>query len=106
MESRTISCSECTEPTLRILWSKLTALRTPSSTTNPRTLLRVAPTILKQSLVACQHGIVDLDSLKDALSYFLQELLSFTLPGVLRWLMGEIERTPSVQGVLLPDVAP
>ncbi|GAA5931433.1 hypothetical protein JCM1841_001666 [Sporobolomyces salmonicolor] len=62
--------------------------------TNPRTLLRVAPTILKQSLVACQAGIVDLDSLKDALSYFLQELLSFTLPGVLRWLIGEIARTP------------
>ncbi|GAA5910058.1 hypothetical protein JCM5296_007009 [Sporobolomyces johnsonii] len=62
--------------------------------TNPRTLLRVAPTILKQSLVACQAGIVDLDSLKDALSYFLQELLSFTLPGVLRWLVGEIARTP------------
>ncbi|GAA5953116.1 hypothetical protein JCM3765_007417 [Sporobolomyces pararoseus] len=62
--------------------------------TNPRTLLRIAPTILKQSLVACQDGVVDLDSLKDALSYFLQELLSFTLPGVLQWLMGEIERTP------------
>lgn len=64
------------------------------SATNPRTLLRVAPTILKQSLVACQNGVVDLDSLKDALSYFLQELLSFTLPGVLQWLIGEIERTP------------
>ncbi|GAA6058794.1 hypothetical protein JCM10212_001910 [Sporobolomyces blumeae] len=62
--------------------------------TNPRTLLRVAPTILKQSLVACQSGAVDLDSLKDALSYFLQELLSFTLPGVLAWLISEIERTP------------
>ncbi|GAA5934844.1 uncharacterized protein JCM15063_003082 [Sporobolomyces koalae] len=62
--------------------------------TNPRTLLRIAPTILKQSLVACQHGAVDLESLKDALSYFLQELLSFTLPGVLHWLIGEIERTP------------
>ncbi|GAA6007017.1 hypothetical protein JCM11491_001479 [Sporobolomyces phaffii] len=62
--------------------------------TNPRTLLRIAPTILKQSLVACQNGIVDLDSVKDALSYFLQELLSFTLPGVLQWLIGEIERTP------------
>ncbi|GAA5876534.1 hypothetical protein JCM16303_003571 [Sporobolomyces ruberrimus] len=62
--------------------------------TNPRTLLKIAPTILKQSLVACQNGAVDLDSLKDALSYFLQELLSFTLPGVLQWLIGEIERTP------------
>ncbi|GAA6036533.1 hypothetical protein JCM8097_003551 [Rhodosporidiobolus ruineniae] len=63
--------------------------------TNPRTLLRVAPTILKQSLMACQVGVVDLDNLRDALSYFLQELLRFTLPGVLRWLIEEIGRTPS-----------
>ncbi|GAA5825995.1 hypothetical protein JCM11251_000082 [Rhodosporidiobolus azoricus] len=58
--------------------------------TNPRTLLRVAPTILKQSLMACQAGVVDLDNLRDALSYFLQELLRFTLPGVLKWLIDEI----------------
>ncbi|GAA5903605.1 hypothetical protein JCM6882_002999 [Rhodosporidiobolus microsporus] len=62
--------------------------------TNPRTLLRVTPTILKQSLMACQAGVVDLDNLRDALSYFLQELLRFTLPGVLRWLIEEIGRTP------------
>ncbi|BGP00452.1 hypothetical protein JCM10021v2_004137 [Rhodotorula toruloides] len=62
--------------------------------TNPRTLLRVAPTILKQSLKARQAGIVDMDSLRDALSYFLQELLRFTLPGVLKWLIAEIEQTP------------
>ncbi|BGP34437.1 hypothetical protein JCM10296v2_006257 [Rhodotorula toruloides] len=62
--------------------------------TNPRTLLRVAPTILKQSLMARKAGIVDMDSLRDALSYFLQELLRFTLPGVLKWLIAEIEQTP------------
>ncbi|GAA5948530.1 hypothetical protein JCM3775_004170, partial [Rhodotorula graminis] len=61
--------------------------------TNPRTLLRVAPTILKQSLLARHAGVVDLDSLRDALSYFLQELLRFTLPGVLLWLVEEVERT-------------
>jgi len=66
------------------------------SATNPRTLLRVAPTILKQSLMARQAGVVDLDSLRDALSYFLQELLRFTLPGVLLWLVEEVERTPYV----------
>ncbi|GAA6007271.1 hypothetical protein JCM10207_001566 [Rhodosporidiobolus poonsookiae] len=62
--------------------------------TNPRTLLRVAPTILKQSLMACHAGVVDLDVLRDALSYFLQELLQFTLPGALGWLIEEVERTP------------
>lgn len=70
-------------------------LRTCSAT-NPRTLLRVAPTILKQSLMACQAGVVDLDNLRDALSYFLQELLRFTLPGVLLWLIEKLGRTPCV----------
>ncbi|ORY69177.1 mediator complex subunit Med5-domain-containing protein [Leucosporidium creatinivorum] len=62
--------------------------------TNPRVLLRVAPTICKQSLVACQAGVIDLDTLREGLSYFLQELLSFTLPGVVHWLVDEIGRTP------------
>jgi mediator of RNA polymerase II transcription subunit 5 len=56
----------------------------------------VAPTICKQSLVACQAGVIDLDTLREGLSYFLQELLSFTLPGVVHWLVGEIGRTPCV----------
>ncbi|BGP26781.1 hypothetical protein JCM10295v2_005741 [Rhodotorula toruloides] len=68
--------------------------------TNPRTLLRVAPTILKQSLKARQTGIVDMDSLRDALSYFLQELLRFTLPGVLKWLIAEIEQTTAMLDLL------
>ncbi|GAA5864302.1 hypothetical protein JCM3774_002745 [Rhodotorula dairenensis] len=61
--------------------------------TNPKVLLKVAPTILKQSLMACRAAVVDQDSLRDALSYFLQELLRFTLPGVLVWLLTEIEQT-------------
>ncbi|GAA5892443.1 hypothetical protein JCM8208_005823 [Rhodotorula glutinis] len=73
--------------------------------TNPRTLLRVAPTILKQSLMARQAGVVDLDSLRDALSYFLQELLRFTLPGVLLWLVEEVERTSaSPQQLAMLDI--
>lgn len=63
------------------------------SSTNPRVLLRVAPTILKQSLAAVQAGVIDGSTLREGLSYFLQELLSFTLPQVIRWLVGEIGRT-------------
>lgn len=76
--------------------------RRPNSNTNPRTLLRVAPTIVKQSLCACQAGVIDLDTLREGLSYFLQELLSFTLPGVVWWLAGEIERTPCNLSLLSP----
>ena len=43
--------------------------------------------------MACRAAVVDQDSLRDALSYFLQELLRFTLPGVLVWLLTEIEQT-------------
>lgn len=64
------------------------------SSTNPRVLLRVAPTICQQSLAACEAGVIDLDTLKEGLQYFLQDLLSFTLPGVIRWLTKEIVRTP------------
>lgn len=53
----------------------------------------MAPTICHQSLVACEAGVIDLDTLKEGLQYFLQDLLSFTLPGVIRWLAREIERT-------------
>lgn len=63
-----------------------------SSSTDPRVLLRIAPTICKQSFAACQAGVIDLDTLREGISYFLQELLSFTLPGVLRWLIAEIMR--------------
>ncbi|KAM0786614.1 hypothetical protein ACM66B_002067 [Microbotryomycetes sp. NB124-2] len=64
------------------------------STTNPQTLLYVAPTICKQALAACNVGVIDEDTLWNSLSFFLQDLLSFTLPGVLLWLVDEILRTP------------
>ncbi|SCV74949.1 BQ2448_7978 [Microbotryum intermedium] len=63
--------------------------------TNPRTLLKVLPTVAKQSLAACHAGVIDSEQLRDGLSFLLQSLLSFTLPGVLKWLVGEIERTPT-----------
>jgi len=61
--------------------------------TKPHLLLRVAPTICKQFLAAFGAGVIDIDSLRDACAYFHQDLLSFTLPGVIHWLTGEIRRT-------------
>ncbi len=40
------------------------------------------------------HGVIDLETLRGGLSYFLQDLLSFTLPGALAWLLAEIVRVP------------
>ncbi|SPO23767.1 probable Mediator of RNA polymerase II transcription subunit 5 [Ustilago trichophora] len=60
----------------------------------PTTLLRLSPLLFSQSISACQHGIIDLETLRGGLSYFLQDLLSFALPGALIWLLSEITRVP------------
>lgn len=60
----------------------------------PTTLLRLAPLLFAQSIGACVHGVIDLETLRGGLSYFLQDLLSFTLPGALAWLLAEIVRVP------------
>ncbi|EST05232.1 hypothetical protein PSEUBRA_005498 [Kalmanozyma brasiliensis GHG001] len=60
----------------------------------PTTLLRLSPLLFSQSISACQHGVIDLETLRGGLSYFLQDLLSFALPSALVWLLGEIVRTP------------
>ncbi|SPO24470.1 probable Mediator of RNA polymerase II transcription subunit 5 [Ustilago trichophora] len=65
----------------------------------PTTLLRLSPLLFSQSITACQHGIIDLETLRGGLSYFLQDLLSFALPGALTWLLSEITRVP-IQPIL------
>lgn len=60
----------------------------------PTTLLRLSPLLFSQSISACQHGVIDLETLRGGLSYFLQDLLSYALPSALAWLLGEITRTP------------
>lgn len=65
----------------------------------PTLLLRLSPLLFSQSISACQHGLIDLETLRGGLSYFLQDLLSFALPGALIWLLGEITRVP-VQPIL------
>ncbi|KAJ9479433.1 Mediator of RNA polymerase II transcription subunit 5 [Pseudozyma hubeiensis] len=65
-----------------------------TSASPPTTLLRLSPLLFSQSISACQYGIIDLETLRGGLSYFLQDLLSFALPGALIWLLSEITRTP------------
>ncbi|SNX83749.1 related to Mediator of RNA polymerase II transcription subunit 5 [Melanopsichium pennsylvanicum] len=64
------------------------------SASPPTTLLRLSPLLFSQSISACQYGVIDLETLRGGLSYFLQDLLSFALPGALIWLLGEITRAP------------
>ncbi|PWN89161.1 Med5-domain-containing protein [Acaromyces ingoldii] len=74
---------------------------------SPQFLLRMAPTLLSQSVHACISGVIDMDTLRGGLSYFLQDLLSFTLPGALRWLVSDIEliTSSSLEGPFTPSKA-
>lgn len=65
--------------------------------TDPRVLLRVAPTICQQMLVACELGVVDRTALNEGVQYFINPFFNFTLPGVVRWLVAEIGRTEQGQ---------
>ncbi|KDN36557.1 hypothetical protein K437DRAFT_276776 [Tilletiaria anomala UBC 951] len=62
----------------------------------PRTLLLLAPTLFAQSIATCRSGLIDLELLRNGLTYFLEDPLSYTLPGALLWLLDEIQRTPLI----------
>jgi mediator of RNA polymerase II transcription subunit 5 len=54
--------------------------------TGPIGFLGLAATIVEQSLQAWQMGIIDTDNLLGGLSYFTQDLLNFSLPGIIAYL--------------------
>lgn len=62
----------------------------------PRILIKLAPTLLHQSILAAEQGVIDVEMLKGGCSFFLQDLLSYTLPSGLVWLMRDLERIGGV----------
>jgi hypothetical protein len=60
-------------------------------TTSPFDLLRLAPTIVNQAVLAVEASIISSQTLKEALSYLSQDLLSFTLPNVITALLQQCE---------------
>lgn len=58
----------------------------------PRILLKLSPVLFSQSITAAELSIIDAEMLRNGLSFFLQDLLSYTLPGALDWLMEELRR--------------
>jgi len=62
------------------------------SGTHPQQLLRLAPTIVYQCVLACSAGVIDLETLKDGCSYLTQEMLRFTIPSVVLSLVAEVKR--------------
>ncbi|PWY99482.1 Med5-domain-containing protein [Testicularia cyperi] len=63
---------------------------------SPKTLLKLSPLLFSQSITACIYGVIDLETLRGGLSYFLQDLLSYALPGALNWLLREVLRVPLI----------
>lgn len=59
---------------------------------SPQLLLRITPTIFAQVITAAVNEVIDGETLRSGLTYFLQGLLSYTLPGALCSLLQDIER--------------
>lgn len=58
----------------------------------PRLMIKLAPTLFDQAITAAQLDVIEEESLRNGLSLFLQDLLSFALPGALTWLMEELRK--------------
>lgn len=53
----------------------------------------MAPTMCEQAILACDAGVLDLQTLRDGLSFFLQDMLKFCLPSIVGFLVRAIART-------------
>ncbi|KAI9060164.1 hypothetical protein FKP32DRAFT_1633045 [Trametes sanguinea] len=80
-------------------WTK--ALFDPSSegiednilrATHPKVLLRIAPALFSHAIAQCTERKMDKEVLNNGISYFLGPLLNWTLAGVIRYLLSEIQR--------------
>lgn len=76
-------------------------------------LYTLVPTIFSQAVVACSSKIIDVDTLKGGLEYFLQPFLLPSLLGAFRWICDTLWRKPTsitktilfiVQILLLSDL--
>lgn len=63
--------------------------------TAPRVMLALAPTIVHQSMMAMENGIIDQETLLNGLSYFCQDFLTFALPAIISYLA--LRPQPSLQ---------
>jgi hypothetical protein len=63
-----------------------------SSQTPPSTLLRLAATLVSQSILAYQRQKLSKETFLPGLSYFSQPLLSWAVVGIIHWITREIRR--------------
>lgn len=67
--------------------------------TDPRIFFTISASIFKQSFDALRSGLIDLQTFREGLSYFEQELLiAGCAVGVVGWLIDELSRVGYVGG--------
>lgn len=59
---------------------------------SPQLMLRITPTLFAQAVNATISALIDSETLRSGLTYYLQDLLSYSLPCALRWLVGEVNQ--------------
>jgi mediator of RNA polymerase II transcription subunit 5 len=64
---------------------------TPQRSTKPKVLCRIAAVLFSQAISACSVQKIDMDVLNNGVSYFLGPLLNWTLVGVVKALVREIQ---------------
>ncbi|KAI6162252.1 mediator complex subunit Med5-domain-containing protein [Pisolithus thermaeus] len=60
--------------------------------TRPRTLLQMSATLFSQACIARQENRIDVDALRNGVSYFLEPLLNWTLVGVVHAMLFEVQQ--------------
>ncbi|KAF7799049.1 hypothetical protein EIP86_010279 [Pleurotus ostreatoroseus] len=59
--------------------------------TRPKNLLRIAATLVSHAIIQCAENKLDKDVLNNGISYFLSPLLNWTLVGVIKTLLLEVQ---------------
>ena len=63
-----------------------------SRSTKPRVLCLISPVLFSQAISLCSIQKIDMDVLNNGVSYFLGPLLNWTLVGVVKTLLREIQQ--------------
>ncbi|TFK41086.1 mediator complex subunit Med5-domain-containing protein [Crucibulum laeve] len=70
-------------------------------TTQPKMLLRMSSTLFSQAIQAVSARKIDADVLGNGVSYFTGSLLNWTIVGVIKTLVRELEQKPSMPAIHL-----
>ena len=85
IEDTILRSVQCLPPSTRYM------LKMSRRSTKPWTLLAISPTLVSHAISARMAGKIDADVLNNGVSYFTGPLLNWTLVGVIKGIVGEIQ---------------